>query len=231
MKIRHIAIALLLVPLFSFAQTDTPPRAGLTPQSPFYFLDRLGETLQALLAFSPEAKIRVQMSFAAERIAEIQIDMEAKDVDAKGLAVAQERLQSHLSKASVVLVEEKKKGKNVSEWEKMIKGKFEDSKKTIESSFEVAKDTLEDERELVKEELEVAKKGNDVALVESLRQKLSDLEEEKDLLEDEREKQKQSLEDEREKFSGEDDEDEDDIDDTELNEIEDDLEEIEIEVD
>ena len=100
MNIKKYIFTLLLVPSLLFAQTGTPPSAGLTPQSPFYFIDRLGEVLQEILAFNPETRISLQIGFVAERIAEIQVDMEAKDVDAKGLGVAQERLQAHLAKAS-----------------------------------------------------------------------------------------------------------------------------------
>ena len=221
MKIRHIGVVLLLIPLFSFAQTDTPPSAGLTPQSPFYFLDKLGESLQELLAFSPEAKIRIQIGFAAERIAEIQIDMEAKDVEARGLAIAQERLQSHLAKASKIVTEERGKGNDVSEWEEALKDEFEVSKQVLESSFESVKDALEDEREGVKRELEVAKKAGDTNRVEALTETLNDLEDEKDNLEQEREERKRSLEDEREGL--------DDLEE-ELDSIGEDLEEIEVEI-
>jgi len=205
---------LLLIPSILFAQTGTPPSAGLTPQSPFYFIDRLGEVLRELVAFSPETKIRLQISFAAERIAEIQIDMEAKDVDAKGLSVAQERLEKHLTKASKLVSKEKEKGRDVSEWSEVLKGEFEVSKHILESSFESAKDALEDEREQVKKELELAKKSKNIAQVETLTRKLDDLENEKDELELKREEQKQSLEDERENLD-DDEEDEDDDDESE----------------
>lgn len=233
MNLRGLFLALLLVPAVSFAQTGTPPAAGLTPQSPFYFLDRLGELVQEFMAFSPEAKVRVQVGFAAERIAEIIIDMESKDVDAKGLAVAQERLQEHLTKASEVVKKEKNKGKDVTEWEDMIKGEFEVSKKVLESSFEVAKDALEDKREELKDALKEAKASGDATQVEALQAKLADLEDQKDQLEADREEQKRALEDEREKLDDDENSDDTEIEgskDVELNGIEKDLKEIEIEI-
>lgn len=212
---KKIALMLFLVPALVSAQSGTPPTAGLTPQSPFYFIDRLGEVLREFVAFSPETKIRLQVSFAAERIAELRLDMEAKDVDAKGLAVAQDRLEAHLAKATKVVSEEKKKGKDVSEWEEVLKGEFEVSKRVLESSFELAKDALEDEREEVKDELETAKKSGDTARAEALREVLDDLEEEKDALENDREEQKKALESERERLDDEEDESSDDDDDSE----------------
>ncbi len=223
MKTKLLILSILLTPTFALAQTGTPPSAGLTPQSPFYFLDRLGEVLRELVAFSPETKIRLQVSYAAERIAEIQIEMAAKDVDAKGLGVAQSRLENHLSKASRLVSEEKSKGRNVDDWEEAIKGEIEVSKRVLEASFEVVKDELENEREALKKELEAARKSNETAREEVLMQKLEDLEQEKDRLEDERETQKQSLEDEKERLD--DDEEDDDFED-ELEDMEDDLDEI-----
>ena len=201
--------ALLLVPSLLLAQTGTPPAAGLTPQSPFYFMDRLGEVLREFLAFSPETKIRLQVAFAAERIAEIQLDMKERDVDARGLSVAQERLENHLSKASRLVSEERKKGKDVEEWDEVLKGEFEVSKKVLEVSFESAKDALEDEREEVKKELEAARESGDDSNVEELSRILDDLEDEKDELENEREERKQALENEREKLDDDDDDDDD----------------------
>ena len=203
MKIKSLVLSILLTPIFAFAQTGTPPSAGLTPRNPFYFLDRLGEVLQEFVAFNPETKIRLQIGFAAERIAEIQIDMKAKDVDAKGLSIAQNRLEKHLSKASKLVSDEEKNGKDVREWANLLKDEFEVSKNVLELSFESAKDALEDEREELKKELESAKKSNDAARVETLTHELNNLEDEKDELEHQKEESKQSLEVEKKQFDDE----------------------------
>ncbi|MEK9183862.1 MAG: DUF5667 domain-containing protein, partial [Patescibacteria group bacterium] len=72
MKIKTTVISLLLVPFLVFAQNGTTlPNAGLTPESPFYFLDKLGEALREFFTFNPEGKARLQIAFAAERVAEI----------------------------------------------------------------------------------------------------------------------------------------------------------------
>lgn len=228
---KKLILTLFLLPFMISAQTSTPPSAGLTPQNPFYFLDRLGEVLRELVAFSPEAKIRLQVSYAAERIVEIQIEMMAKDVDAKGLSVAQSRLEKHLSKASKLVLEEKSKGKDVDDLEDILKDKIEASEQALKLSFEAAKEALEDEKEALKIELETAKKSNDTAQVEILRQKLEDLEVKKDILENEREIQKEALEKEKEDLEDDEDEDEDDdeADDGELEDLEDDLDEIGVE--
>lgn len=207
MKIRHLLVLLVLVPITSFAQTDTPPSAGLTPQSPFYFLDRLGETIRELVAFNPETKIRIQIAFAAERIAEIKVEMETEEIDTEDLSTAQNRLEKHLSKASRLISEERGKGKDMEEWSEILKGEFEVSKDVLESSFELTKDALENEKEEIEEELETAKENGDAALIEQLTRALNELEGDKEELEQEMEEQKEFLENQREELDDWDDDD------------------------
>ena len=77
---------LLLTPFSALAQT-TLPGAGLTPESSFYFFDRIGEALQEFFTFNPEAKARLQITFAAERVAEIKIILETKLIFMKMLVL------------------------------------------------------------------------------------------------------------------------------------------------
>ena len=103
------------------AQTDnTLPNAGLTPDSPFYFLDKLGEVLQEFFTFNPQAKARLQLEFAGERIAEIKIVLETNGVKAKGLDVAKLRLESNIQKATEIIKDEKLKGNDVTELQKRL---------------------------------------------------------------------------------------------------------------
>lgn len=84
----------------------TLPSPGLTPASPFYFLDRLGEAIQELFTFSAEGKVRLQIKFAAERVAEIKIMIETKGVEAPGLDVALQRLEEHKARAQQIIQKE-----------------------------------------------------------------------------------------------------------------------------
>lgn len=108
MKIEIAIISLLIAPVLVFAQNGaTLPNAGLTPESPFYFLDRIGEALRDFLTFNPEAKARLQVAYAGERVAEIKVILETKGVDAKGLEVAKTRLESNAAKAANIVKEER----------------------------------------------------------------------------------------------------------------------------
>jgi hypothetical protein len=113
--IKPIFISLLFLPILVFAQNGAVlPNAGLTPESPFYFLDKFGEALREFFTFNPEGKARLQITFAAERIAEIKVVFETKRIEAKGIGVAQSRLQAHLANAATILDEQRTAGKDVS---------------------------------------------------------------------------------------------------------------------
>ena len=90
MKIKLLVISLIFAPFLVFAQNQVVlPNAGLTPESSFYFLDRWGEALQRFFTFNPESKARLEITFAAERIAEIKVILETKGVETKGLGIAE----------------------------------------------------------------------------------------------------------------------------------------------
>src|SRR3989344_6071549 len=129
MKFKVIVISLLFTPVLafilspvkSFAQASlsaeaplSGAKAGLTPESPFYFLDTIGETFQEFFTFNSESKARLQITFAAERVAEIKVILETKGVEAKGLAIAKARLKKHLDSAAEIVAKQKDKGKDMS---------------------------------------------------------------------------------------------------------------------
>lgn len=59
----------------SAASTQPQPavQAGLTPDSPLYFLDRLFESVELFLTRNPESRVRLYVSFARERLAELRL--------------------------------------------------------------------------------------------------------------------------------------------------------------
>lgn len=70
----------------AYAQEEPElPRPGITPDSPFYFLDNMNKSLGMLLAFGPEAKAKKAVQYAGERLAE------ARAMAAKNKGAALER--------------------------------------------------------------------------------------------------------------------------------------------
>ena len=154
-KTKFVLISLLFIPFLVFAQSSqtTLPGAGLTPESAFYFLDRLGENLRQFFTFNPEAKAKLQIEFAGERIAEIKVMVEEKGVNAKGLAVAESLLQANVAYAAEIVSEEKTSGKDVSALAKTLNDEFDARDKLLEQTFKDAKAQLKAQRKEIKTNL------------------------------------------------------------------------------
>ena len=67
-----ILVTSLLLSGTAYAQEDELPDPGITPDSPFYFLDNWGKNIGLFFAFGPEAKARKALEYAEERLAEAQ---------------------------------------------------------------------------------------------------------------------------------------------------------------
>lgn len=199
--IKSILISLLFIPLFVFAQNQTVlPSAGLTPESPFYFLDKLSETLQRFFTFNPESKARLEITFAKERVAEIKLILDEKGVNAKGLTVAEAGLQDNLSRATVIIADQKQAGKDTNNLARELSNNFDPAKKALKNTFKSEADTLDVKIDELKAKLKEARLAGDVAQVEALSKELADLKAQKELLGQHKDKDDGDIEKENEHF-------------------------------
>lgn len=84
------------------------------PNSPFYFLDLWRDNLNLLLAsFTPETKAKLHLKIAAERIVEVKMMLEAKNVSAPGLDTALANITQNIEGARVIVKTEGNRGKPV----------------------------------------------------------------------------------------------------------------------
>lgn len=104
---------LLLAPLAAFAQENLLSDPGITPDSPFYFLDLVGEKIGEFFAFSAEAKVKHALATAEERLAEAEA-MADKGKDDLA-ATARERYQERLNAALAQAAQAKEQGKDMEE--------------------------------------------------------------------------------------------------------------------
>jgi hypothetical protein len=178
-----LLIISLLLSGTAYAQDGELPDPGITPDSPFYFLDRLGEFLQEFFTFSPEGKARLQITFAAERIAEIKVILKTKGVEAKGLDIAQSRLQAHIAKAATIVSKQKAKGKDVSSLAKELATKLEAPKSTLAQTFKEQKQNLKAKRDELKAKLKAAHQAGDTAQEEMIAAELGQVMAQLELLE------------------------------------------------
>ena len=187
-----------------FAQNQAVlPNAGLTPESNFYFLDKFGEALREFFTFNPEGKAHLQITFAAERIAEIKIILETKGVEANGLEVAQSRLQAHLANAATIITEQKAEGNDVSALAKELDDEFEGPKTALEQSFKEHERTLEAQEKDLKVKIRQARLDGDTVQVEALVKQLGEVKAQKELLELKEEEAEEALEREEERIEEE----------------------------
>ena len=204
-----ITTAILVSSLFVsgavFAQNPQValPPAGLTPESNFYFLDKFGEALREFFTFNPADKARLQITFVAERVAEIKIILETKGVEARGLDVAQSRLQAHLANAATIVVDQKAKGNNVSALAKELDDEFEGSKTALKQNFKEQERALEAQEKELKVKIRKAKLAGDTAQVDSLVKQLGEVKAKKELLELKEEEAEEALEREEERIEEE----------------------------
>lgn len=200
---RFAMAVMLLMPVLAFAQSEPLPRAGLTPESRFYFLDTLGEALRELLTFSAEGKARLQVTFAGERISEIRVVLEARGVDAPGLSVAEERLKAHLAEAAAIVEKKKAAGNDVSALAQELDGDIEDEKDALREAFKARERALKEEAQALAREIEAARAAGNAAQVEALRAELAAVKAEREKLGDEREDREEALEAAKEKMERE----------------------------
>src|SRR3989344_5488567 len=201
---KSLIISLLFIPILALAHEPVAlPNAGLTPESAFYFVDKIGEALREFFTFNPEGKAHLQIDFAAERIAEIKIILETKGVNAKGLGVAQSLLQANIAKAAGIVEGEKSKGKDVSELAKNISEDFDANKEALKQAFKDQERSLEAKEDELKTKIRQARQAGDAAQVETLVKELGEIKAQKELLELKEEEQEEALEQEEEKIERE----------------------------
>ncbi|MDO8442967.1 MAG: hypothetical protein Q7S81_01785 [bacterium] len=206
MKKTFISSTFALVALFAFASGTAfaqgtqvnLPSAGFTPESPFYFLDRLGENLRQFFTFNPEAKAKLQIEFAGERISEIKIMIEEKGVNAKGLAIAESLLKANVAYAAEIVNEEKTTGKDVAALAKTLNDEFDVRDKLLEQTFKDAKAQLKAQRKEIKTNLlKEARRVGDTAQIAVLEAQLNDIDGQIDALGQKKDQLENSLQNEQ----------------------------------
>jgi len=186
---KTLALVLVIIPLTIgssvYAQdigtttsTSTPAAVipGLTPDSPFYFLDKFIESLQEMLTFNQDAKAKLQMQFAAERVAEIKAMIQNNGPKDKGIQEAQARLEEHTKKASEIIKEEKDAGKDVTELETELKDSINSNDQELEDTIQNSEQDLQDKKDVLEQQIHQAEQTGDNTKIEDLKQQIKSAE-------------------------------------------------------
>ncbi|MDE2001091.1 MAG: hypothetical protein KGI60_00825 [Patescibacteria group bacterium] len=193
--IRIIAVSALLVPMLTFGQTapaatsttstagtTTPaalPSAGLTPDSPFYFLNRVTEALQEFFTFDPAAKARLQLQFAAERISEIQSMLATSGATDPGITVAKTDLANNLAKATSAVDQVKASGGDVSALAQQVSTTIDAQKLALQNVFNNAQQKITSQEDEAQSQLQEADRVGSTTVAQEAAKKLSELAAEK----------------------------------------------------
>jgi len=110
-KFAIILITCLITTSFLFtgtvyAQDEELPDPGITPDSPFYFFDKLGKNIGMFFTFGPENKARKALKYAEERLAEARVMAEKNK--AKALRNAADDYDEFMAMANKRIREVKK---------------------------------------------------------------------------------------------------------------------------
>lgn len=156
----------ILIFLFAFstlAQADNLPDAGLTLDSPFYFLKAWKETIQTFFTFGEENKAKQYLHLADVRLAEYQkmVEKGKTEIAQKTLDKYEKQLNRALDKAK----ELQEKGKDV----KDLSQKLE---QTISKHLEVLQKNLQKVPEAAKKGIEKAIENSSEAIKRVSGQKL-----------------------------------------------------------
>ena len=152
------------------------PDAGLTPESPFYFFERIVEAVQEFITFDPEAKARLHVRFAAERIAEIKAMLEEKGVEARGLEVAERRLEIHTQKVTEFIERKKEEGADVGIFAEEVADKLHEHRVAVRQIYEARQEELVTRRIELHDELVSAIEAGDTRAEVVLNEKIDKLE-------------------------------------------------------
>lgn len=196
-----LILALTLSPFLAFAQTELVlPRAGITPESTFYFADRLSEAFRQFFTLNQEGKARLQIVFAAERVAEIKIMLETKGVETKGLDIAQSRLRAHVADAATIIAAEKADGKDVAALAKELGDGLNGPKSALSEAFKSEKRALQAKEKELKIKTREAQAVGDATRVTALLKTLDEVRAQRELLELKEEAAEEALEREEERI-------------------------------
>lgn len=150
-RILALVLMLFLMATPVLAQESGLPKPGITPDSPFYFLDLWGEKLGMLLAFTAESKAKKALAYAEERLAEAQAMMEKGNSKAAEVALrnyernverAQERIEQAMAQGrdmtEVIAIVGEATAKHTEVLEGLLEKVPEQARKGIEKALEVS---------------------------------------------------------------------------------------------
>ena len=158
-KILPLIILSILFTGTVFAQEADLPDAGLLPDSPFYFLERIAEATRTFFTFGDIKKAERHALLAAERLAEAQAVAEKDKPELVEKTLA--RYEMQLEKALSRIEKAKNEGKNTKEVANIIS---EATQKHITVLEKVLEKVPEQAKPTIEQAITVSSRGSERAL-------------------------------------------------------------------
>lgn len=168
----------LVMPVFVSAGSG----AGLTPNSPFYFLDTFSEKISLFFTFNPAKKVRKALSYAEERLAETEVLID------KNKSELVERAMSGYKQSFNLATEKAKKIEDENEANAVLTSITEESSKHQQVLTAVYNKVSDEAKVAIERALEVSIRVQEEAFeqiaelkteVKELKQKIVELEQQK----------------------------------------------------
>lgn len=133
---------------------DQLPSAGLTSSNPLYFIDMFFESIRRLFSGSAEKKAELEMSFIAERLAEIRLMIDGIGPKAEELRATEKNLETSMTRVKLILERERTKGKDLTSLTERLANDFSKYQKTYADFFERKRIKLEEKEDGIKGSLD-----------------------------------------------------------------------------
>lgn len=180
-RLASLAALAGMLPMLVSAQT-TLPTPGITPDSPFYFLDKLSESIQRFFTFGTTAKAKLELAFATERIAEIKALLDKQGVNAPALSSTETSLHDNFTSAANLVEQAKNSGTDVSQIAKTLGEEAAQNQDLLKQTFRDQKEVLKAKEKQFKDDLKAAQKAGEADKAAELLKELQDLKDQQIML-------------------------------------------------
>ncbi len=167
MKHKKITVLIVLLLMFTFganvlAQGSELPKAGLTPDSPFYFLEKISEDIRTFFTFGDLKKAERYAALAAERLAEAKAVVEKgkPELAEKTMVRYEKQLNNSIARAKKAILKAKSVEKALEVMTKVGKA----TSKHLEVLAEVYEKVPEQAKPAIEKAMKASLKGHEKAV-------------------------------------------------------------------
>ena len=170
------------------------PTAGLTPLSPLYFLNQWSEAVQRFFTFGQEARVKLELVLAAERIAELRTVLENKGFSDPNVQTLEQNIHTSIKYATGVLDTKKSAGEDVSSLAKIVNNGVKENNEFLKETLKLHSESLFQEMDSLLSDLKEAERMSDNAKIAEITKEINSLQQVKNELDKNEKENEKELE-------------------------------------